>query len=99
VLNPAIDSKIFEQLSGFELNLAIPVEATGLRITDAMDSKWEGTLSEQANQLPPVPGHASISTTIPLYAQQVDSSMLAVQDSMMRALQPGSQTVQWLWGP
>jgi integrase len=38
--------------------------------------------------------HANVSTTLGLYAHRVNSSMLAAQDSMMRALQPGSQTVQ-----
>ena len=38
--------------------------------------------------------HANVSTTLGLYAHRVNSSMMAAQDSMMRALQPGSQTVQ-----
>jgi integrase len=38
--------------------------------------------------------HANASTTLGLYAHRVNSSMLAAQDSMMRALHPGSQTVQ-----
>jgi integrase len=38
--------------------------------------------------------HANISTTLGLYAHRVNSSMLAAQDSMMRALKPGSRTVQ-----
>ena len=38
--------------------------------------------------------HANVSTTLGLYAHRVNSSMLAAQDSMMRALQPGSKTVQ-----
>ena len=37
--------------------------------------------------------HSNVSTTLGLYAHRVNSSMLAAQDSMMRALQPGSQTV------
>jgi integrase len=39
-------------------------------------------------------GHANVSTTLGLYAHRVNSSMLAAQDSMMRALQPESPTVQ-----
>jgi integrase len=38
--------------------------------------------------------HANVSTTLGLYAHRVNSSMMAAQDSMMRALQPGSKTVQ-----
>ena len=38
--------------------------------------------------------HANVSTTLGLYAHRVNSSMMAAQDSMMRALQPGSPTVQ-----
>jgi integrase len=38
--------------------------------------------------------HSNVSTTLGLYAHRVNSSMLAAQDSMMRALQTGSQTVQ-----
>jgi integrase len=38
--------------------------------------------------------HANVSTTLGLYAHRVNSSMKAAQDSMMRAIQPGSQTVQ-----
>ena len=38
--------------------------------------------------------HANVSTTLGLYAHRVNSSMLAAQDSMMRALQPKSRTVQ-----
>jgi integrase len=38
--------------------------------------------------------HANVSTTLGLYAHRVNSSMLAAQDSMMRALQPESPTVQ-----
>jgi len=38
--------------------------------------------------------HSNVKTTLGLYTHQVNSSMLAAQDSMMRALQPGSQTVQ-----
>jgi site-specific recombinase XerD len=38
--------------------------------------------------------HANVSTTLGLYAHRVNSSMVAAQDSMMRALQPGSRTVQ-----
>jgi integrase len=33
-------------------------------------------------------GHANVSTTLGLYAYRVNSSMLAAQDSMMRALHP-----------
>ena len=35
-----------------------------------------------------------VKTTLGLYSHHVNSSMLAAQDSMMRALQPGSKTVQ-----
>jgi len=38
--------------------------------------------------------HANVSTTLGLYAHRVNASMMAAQDSMMRALQPGSETVQ-----
>jgi integrase len=38
--------------------------------------------------------HSNVKTTLGLYTHQVNSSMLAAQDSMMRALQPGSHTVQ-----
>ena len=38
--------------------------------------------------------HANVSTTLGLYAHQVNSSMMAAQDSVMRALQSGTQTVQ-----
>ena len=37
--------------------------------------------------------HSNVKTTLGLYAHQVNASMLVAQDSMMRALQPGSQTV------
>jgi integrase len=38
--------------------------------------------------------HANVSTTLGLYAHQVNSSMMAAQDSVMRAIQSGTQTVQ-----
>jgi len=38
--------------------------------------------------------HANVTTTLGLYAHQVNASMMAAQDSMMRALKPGSRTVQ-----
>lgn len=38
--------------------------------------------------------HANVSTTLGLYAHRVDSSMMAAQDSVMRAIQSGTQTVQ-----
>jgi integrase len=34
--------------------------------------------------------HSNVKTTLGLYTHQVNSSMLAAQDSMLRALQPGS---------
>ena len=37
--------------------------------------------------------HSNVKTTLGLYAHQVNASMLVAQDSMMRALQPGSQAV------
>jgi LacI family transcriptional regulator len=37
--------------------------------------------------------HSNVKTTLGLYAHQVNSSMMAAQDSMMRAMQQGSQTV------
>jgi integrase len=37
--------------------------------------------------------HSNVKTTLGLYAHQVNSSMLAAQDSMMRAMQSGSQSV------
>jgi len=37
--------------------------------------------------------HSNVNTTLGLYAHQVNSSMLVAQDSVMRALQAGSQTV------
>jgi len=38
--------------------------------------------------------HANVTTTLGLYAHQVNASMMAAQDSMMRALKPGSRSVQ-----
>jgi integrase len=38
--------------------------------------------------------HANVSTTLGLYAHQVNASMLAAQDSVMRAIQSGTQRVQ-----
>ena len=38
--------------------------------------------------------HSNVTTTLGLYAHRVNASMLAAQDSMMRALEIGSQTVQ-----
>jgi integrase len=38
--------------------------------------------------------HANVTTTLGLYAHRVNASMMAAQDSMMRALKPGSETVQ-----
>jgi len=38
--------------------------------------------------------HANVSTTLGLYAHRVNSSMMAAQDSVMRAIQSGTQTVQ-----
>jgi integrase len=39
--------------------------------------------------------HSNVKTTLGLYAHQVNSSMLAAQDSMMRAMKSGSQTVNY----
>jgi integrase len=38
--------------------------------------------------------HSNVSTTLGLYAHRVNSSMLAAQDSVMRAIQSGTQTIQ-----
>lgn len=38
--------------------------------------------------------HSSVTTTLGLYAHRVNASMMAAQDSMMQALETGSQTVQ-----
>jgi hypothetical protein len=38
--------------------------------------------------------HANVTTTLGLYAHHVNASMMAAQDSMMRALKTGSRTVQ-----
>ena len=38
--------------------------------------------------------HSNVSTTLGLYAHRVNSSMMAAQDSVMRAIQSGTQTVQ-----
>ncbi len=38
--------------------------------------------------------HSNVSTTLGLYAHRVDSSMMAAQDSVMRAIRSGTQTVQ-----
>jgi site-specific recombinase XerD len=37
--------------------------------------------------------HSNVRTTLGLYAHQVNSSMLAAQDAVMRAMQPESQAV------
>jgi integrase len=37
--------------------------------------------------------HSNVKTTLGLYAHQVNSSMFAAQDSMMKAMQQGSQTI------
>lgn len=205
VLDPVTAAKIFEQLSGVELTLAILVAGTGIRISEAMGLKWEdidyqnkqinlrrvwvsdtivehlktddseapvpltdllakclldwhretvyGKLSDwvfasarrkgrtprsssvltwdhlrpaaiaagvklkkgqrfgfhnfrhglaswlvnQGTDVKTVQGllrHSNVSTTLGLYAHRVNSSMMAAQESMMRALQPESKTVQ-----
>jgi site-specific recombinase XerD len=38
--------------------------------------------------------HANVSTTLGLYAHPVNASMRAAQDSVMRAIQSSTQTVQ-----
>lgn len=38
--------------------------------------------------------HSNVSTTLGLYAHRVNASMFAAQDSVMRAIQSGTQTVQ-----
>ena len=38
--------------------------------------------------------HSNVSTTLELYAHRVNSSMMAAQDSVMRAIRSGTQTVQ-----
>lgn len=38
--------------------------------------------------------HSNVSTTLGLYAHRVDSSMLAAQDSVMRAIQSGTKLIQ-----
>jgi integrase len=38
--------------------------------------------------------HSNVSTTLGLYAHRVNSSMMAAQDSVMRAIRSGTETVQ-----